>query len=371
MRKTPTSDFHKKVILGIELEGYTILTPTYTISRKMAFHRKGVAEKGERFAWDSSIGTEYNSRPFSTIREGAFLLKAGLRKYNTSLYRSRKETSKGRQVFLVGGWRDRFAGAHVHVSIEGRKLSRADAHRLAWHLHDHLPLCIAITANSPVWADRLTGFASNRVLKGSKNYFKPITRNGLKSKEFDEMTYSHGRKTKPPTLEVRVMDSNIPEFIIAAACLIKACVLASLRGRKASNCLSHYRYLRGRLDAARHGMKAKLCWNGEWITAPEYLDRFVWVYRRELKEMGIPHEIWETFKFLKKGVNGSFILAEAARKAHKEHPQTWQQRFAKRYTIAINPLFSGNTLREFIQRMKVKVPNTRNTWLGRKGLRLL
>lgn len=363
------SDFHKRVVAGLELEGYTILKPTYSVSRKMAFH-KGVAERGERFARDSSIGTEYNSRPFSTIREGFFLLKAGLRKYNTSLYRTKSASRQSRQFFLVGGWRDRFAGAHVHLSVAGQKLAKPEAHRLAWHIHDHIPLVIAIAANSPVWADKLTPFASNRVLRGSKIYFKPIPRNRLTSRDFDEMTYSAGRKTKPPTLEVRVMDSNIPEFIMACVCVIKACSMAWLKNRKATNRISHYRYLKSRLDAARRGMKSKLCWNGEWVTAAEYLDRFVWTYREELKEMDIPQDIWTAFKLLKKGMNGSTILSEAAKKAYDEHPQTWQQRFAKRYTAAIDELLSGNSVFDFLSDLKVEVPNLKDTWLGRDKLNL-
>jgi hypothetical protein len=363
--------FHERLVCGIELEGYTILLPGHAISRKMAFHRKGTAEKGERFGRDSSIGTEYNSRPFSTLREGFFLLKAGLRKYNTSLYRTKTVPRAGRRVFLVGGWRDRFAGAHVHFSIAGKKLERGEARRLAWHLHDHIPLFVAMAANSPVWADAITPHASNRVLKGTKAYFRPIARDALRSRPYDEMTLSRGRKTKPPTLELRVMDSNIPEYVLAVTALAKACLLACLRGEKASNRVSHYRYLRGRLDAARHGMRARLCWNGEWITAPEYLDRFIWVYRKELKEMDVPHEIWETFKYLKRGANGSMILGKAAREAYGEHPQTWQSRFAKRYTAAIDALLSGRTLSEFMRRLNVKPPSVKDTWLGRRKLKLL
>jgi gamma-glutamyl:cysteine ligase YbdK (ATP-grasp superfamily) len=333
--------FHRKVILGIELEGYTILTPQYVVSRKIARHRKGTGEKGERFTRDWSIGTEYNGRPFSTLREGFFLLKTGLRKYNTELYRSKKKSAHGRQIFLVGGWNDRFAGAHIHISLADRKLTLHEAKRIADYLHDHLPLVIAVAANSPVWADKITGFASNRVLKGSKKYFRPIARRGLSSREFDEMTFSRERASKPATLEIRVMDSNIPEFVITSACIIKALVLAYLRRKKITNILTPYRYLRSRTEAARNGMNARLCWNDEWLSAPEYLDRFVWMYRKEIKEMDIPYEIWTSLKMLKKGVGGADMLRNASEKAYKVHPQTWERRFAKRYTRAIQQVLSG------------------------------
>lgn len=366
-----TNGFHKRIVLGAELEGYTILTPENSVSRKMAFHRKGTGEKGERFTRDWSIGTEYNSRPFQTIREGLFLIKAGLRKYNTRLYRSKSASKKSRQIFLVGGWRDRFAGSHIHLSIEGKKLKLLQARTLAAHVHDHLPLIIAATANSPVWADEITKNASNRVLKGSKKYFHPIHRQKLTSRAFDEMTYSKSRKTKPSTLEFRVMDSNIPEFVMASACLIKACALAVLHRKKKTNTLSHFQYLRSRINAAKYGMKAKLCWNGQWMLATEYLDRFVWVYREEFRQMDIPHEIWVTFKLLKRGYDGSRILRESAEHSYRHHPQTWQKRFAKKYVRAISELLGGNSLKEFMETMGIKVPDLSNVWLGRDRMKLL
>ena len=131
-------------MLGVELESYTIQLPEHRISRRLAFPRRGVGEKGERFGRDWSIGTEYNSRPFRTIREGMFLLKAGLRKYNHGHYRRKSRSRKGRRLLLVGGWRDRFAGAHIHLSIDGLKLSREVGRSLAWHLHDHIPLLVAM-----------------------------------------------------------------------------------------------------------------------------------------------------------------------------------------------------------------------------------
>ncbi len=369
--KSSYSELQKKVILGIELEGYTILTPSCEISRKMAFHRKGVSEKGERFGRDATIGTEYNSRPFSTIREGFFLIKSGLRKYNLSYYRRKTKSKKSRQIFLVGGWRDRFAGTHAHLSLAGTRLDVKTARRIASHIHDHIPLLIAITANSPVWADEITDLSSNRVLKGSKKYCKPIGRNGLTSGEFNEITFSAGRKTKPPTLEVRVMDSNIPEFVMASASILKACVLGFLMKKPQTNHITHYQYLKSRQDAAKRGMNARLCWNGEWLDAKDYLDRFVWTYRDEFKIMDIPQEIWMTFKLLKKGINASRILFKVAQNAYKEHPKTWQKHFAKKYLMGINSLLGGNSLLEFMYHLELDAPNLSNVWLGRRKLKLL
>lgn len=356
--------------MGVELESYSIQLPDYRISRELVFPRKGVGEAGEGFGRDASIGTEYRSRPFSTVREGFFLLKAGLRKYVRELYRERAHSSRRQRLLLVGGWRDRFAGAHLHMSVAGETLTRERARRLAWHLHDHLPLVVALTANSPVWGDELTDIASNRTVLGSKKYFTPVARRRLRSRTTDEITLNRGRKTKPPTLEIRIMDSNLPEFVMAAATLLKAAALGCLEGQGASNVVRHSDYLLSRLDAAKRGMRAKLCWNGRWLSAPQYLDRFIWVHREALSEMDVPEDVWTTLKLCKRGWNGSHILHEAAALAHEEHPQTWQRRFAKRYAGALSSLLSGNSLLDFIQKLSLEPPNLGEVSLGRRGSRL-
>ena len=51
----------------------------------------------------TSIGSEYNSRPFETIRESLFLLKTGLRKYLRTLYRTHAPMRDHVVPLLVGG----------------------------------------------------------------------------------------------------------------------------------------------------------------------------------------------------------------------------------------------------------------------------
>lgn len=363
-------DFHKSIIAGVEIESYTILTPGYEISRRLAFPRKGVGEKGERFGRDWSIGTEYNSRPFSSVREGLFLLKAGLRKYNTHLYRRKTLSRKARRLLLVGGWRDRFAGAHIHFSVAGRRLDLASARSLAWHLHDHIPLLVAMGANSPVWADRITHLASNRIVRASKLYFRPIRRGSLSARDLDEMLYSRGRVTKPPTLELRVLDANIPQYVMACVAIAKAAALAWRAGKGAANRIPYPAYFKARTMAAGKGMDAALCWNGRWLPARDYLDRFVWTFREELENMDIPQEVWTTLRLLKKGVSGSELIARAARAAYEEHPQTWQRRFAKRYAHAVDGLLSGSSVLEFARALGAETPSIDGIWLGRERMKL-
>jgi hypothetical protein len=131
--------------------------------------------------------------------------------------------------------------------------------------------------------------------------------------------------------------------------------------------MPHSNYLWSRLDAGNRAMSAHLCWRGKWISAGKYLDKFMWEYRRELDEIDVPPEIYDVFKLLKKGYNGARIIRDAATVARKEHPQTWQRRFARRYYEGLEVLLSGNTLRDFAEAMKVELPDTMNVWLGRKG----
>jgi gamma-glutamyl:cysteine ligase YbdK (ATP-grasp superfamily) len=359
---------HKRIVMGLEIEAYTISLPGHRISRRLASPRRGVGERGERFTRDASIGTEYIGRPFATIREGLFLLKAGLRKYSRKYYERRTQKAELRQLLLVGGWRDRFAGTHMHLSVAGRELAKEDARRLASHIHDHVPFLIAVGANSPVWADEITEVASNRVLRASRVYFQPIDRGTLTQREYDELVYSPGRKRKPPTLEFRVPDSNVPELVMAVASLVKAIAIDWLRGRGMSNRIARGDYVRSRETAAIGGMRARLCWRGEWIPATRYLDRFVWEHRDALEEMDLPEELWTTLRLLKRGWNGAAIVREAARRAHREHPQTWQARVARRYVAALDELLSGHSLHEFGERLEVELPEVEDVWLGRRHL---
>ncbi len=362
---------HRSVIAGIELEAYSIRLPGYTIGRQLVPPRRGTSERGERFTRDSTIGTEYNSRPFSTIREGLFLLRSGLRKYGSKRYRSRKPSLSGRELLLVGGWTNRFAGAHVHLSLADRDLTKAAARKLAWHVHDHVPFLIAMGANSPVWAGRITDVASNRIVRATRKYFRPIARGELYQRMYDEMLFSRARKTKPGTLELRVLDANLPEFVLAATCVLKAVTLNWLAGNAAANRIRAADYLRSRQEAAERGVRAKLCWNGKWVTVPRYLDLFVWSHRRFLEEMDIPEEIWNAIRLIKRRINGSTLIGKAARLAWEQHPRTWQRHFAERYVEGLNELLSGNTLFDFAERLRVEIPDLDSVWLGRRNLELV
>ncbi|MCC6809921.1 MAG: hypothetical protein IT381_21005 [Deltaproteobacteria bacterium] len=357
----------KQVIIGAEIEAYSIALSDYTIGRRTSRPRPGVSERGERFTRDTSIGSEYNSKPFTTTREALFLLKSGLRKYLRDLYRGETDDDERLVPLLVGGWTNRSAGTHLHISLAEQALNDDDVRALAEHIHDQIPLLLAISANSPVWDRRMTRFQSNRVLKGGDSYFAPLERGDVSTRDLQELRFSPGRKLKPPTLELRFLDSNLPEFVVASMVIVKAIVLRWLSNKGPVNVLDGEEYLRAREQAATKGMRTKLPWKGEWKPARTVLDRFLWEHRDELLAMDVPKEVWDTFKLLKRGYNGSRMVTEAIHAAKREHAQTWQRRFAKRYSEGLELLLNGNTIFDFAEAVHVPLPAIDNVWLGRAG----
>jgi hypothetical protein len=357
----------RRVIIGVEVEAYSIALADYAIGRRTSRPRPGLSEAGERFTRDTSIGSEYNSRPFATVREALFLLKSGLRKYLRDLYRGEVDDDDRLIPLLVGSWTNRYAGTHLHVSFADRELEEEDAVSFATHLHDHIPMLIAMGANSPVWDKRMTTRASNRVVRGSDSYFAPLERGVLTSKDLQEMRFAPGRKTKPPTVELRVLDSNIPEYVVACLAVVKAIALRWLESREDVNAVPPDMYLAARADAAERGMRCRLPWRGELMPAGSVIDRFLWEYRDEIGMMDIPDEVFTTFKLIKRGFNGARVIRRAVHQARQEHVQTWQRRFAKWYSEGIEQLLSGNRLEDFCAALHVELPNTDRIWLGRRS----
>ena len=360
-RKRKSQRSQRAISVGIELETYSISVPEYRISREIQFPRRGIAEAGERFTKDVSIGSEYNSRVFYTIREAFFLLKNGLRKYIH--YRSYPRENEYRTLFPVGGWTDRFAGSHIHIALGRKKLDYARARRLARRIHSHLPFLIALCGNSPVWRGRINQVNSNRLLRGTKKYFQITRQNVFSKHHYHELSYNAGGKRKPPTLEIRVPDSGVPEYLIAATCIVKAVALRWLERQPALNHLTHENYLKARDQAIRYGPNAKLYWNHHQITVSQYADLFFRKYQEELERLEIPEEIIRVFKYLKKGWNQSTVIRKAAQKAKWGH-RNWERHFAKRYAAAIETLLDGNSYSDFAKTLGIRLPAIDRVWIG-------
>ncbi len=354
----------RAISIGIELESYSISIPEYRISRELHFPRRGIAEAGERFTKDVTIGSEYNSRVFYTVREAFFLMKNGLRKYIH--FRSSPKEREYHTLFPVGGWTDRFAGSHIHAALGRKKFDLSRAGRLARRLHDHIPFLIALSGNSPVWRGKINQMNSNRLLRGTKTYCQVTKRETLSKHHYRELSFNAGGKRKPPTLELRVLDSSIPEYIVAAVCIVKAIALRWLERKPTLNQLKHENYLKARDQAVRYGVDAKLFWNHHQVTVSQYVDLFFRKYKEELAQLDISEEIINIFKYLKKGWNQATVIRRAAQKSLWYHRPTWERRFAKRYATAIEKLLDGNSYFDFAKALGVRLPNIERTYLGRK-----
>ncbi|MFD4632358.1 glutamate--cysteine ligase [Streptomyces sp. NPDC058284] len=133
------------------------------------------------------------------------------------------------------------SATHVHVQVPGRE----EAVLVGNHLRPWLPALVALSANSPFWAERDTGYASWRIMAahalpvfGPPPYFASLDHyeqvaSRLREAEavVDEgMLFWDVRPcTHLPTVEIRVMDAVADaEAVAALAALIRATVVTAL-----------------------------------------------------------------------------------------------------------------------------------------------
>ncbi len=351
-----------KISLGAEVEAYTINLSDHTISRNFRLPHKGVVERDESYHRDRSIGIEYASRPFNSIRESMFGIKNGLRK-SLVKYREGQKASKY-TMFFTGAWRDRFAATHFHVGLGEEGIEFPEALRISRHLHGHLPLLIALLANSPVYEERITTLDSNRFIYGGEKFFAPLKFGEIDREYREEMTYNRSPKKRTPTLEIRPCDANLPEYIVAGLALIKAASMASLSRRHVCNKNRYDIHLLSRSNAARYGPAAILYWNNRPLRADTYLDRFFKEYGGFLSKMEIPAEVIEVFKLFQQGWNGAGILRRACQRHRKTHPRVWSKYFAKEYARAVNLSLAGETVSTFARELGLRPPSTSGVKLG-------
>ncbi len=351
------------ISLGAEVEAYTIDLKKYTISRNFRLPHKGAVEKDESYHRDLSIGIEYASRPFNSIRESLFGIKNGLRKSLVN-YREGRRVSKY-TMFFTGTWRERFAATHFHVGLGEEGIEFPEARRICRYLHGHIPLLIALLANSPVYMERITTLDSNRFIHGGDKFFYPLHFGELEREYREEMTFNHSPKKRTPTLEIRPCDANLPEYIVAGLVIIKAVTMACLARSNLSNINRHDVHLLSRSNAARYGPAAVLYWNNRPLRADSYLDRFFREYHGFLSRMEIPPEVIEVFKLFKSGWNGAGIIRRACQRHRRRHPRVWSRYFAKDYAQAISLLLSGETLPTFARSLGLRPPSTSGVKLGK------
>ncbi|MFX1449912.1 MAG: glutamate-cysteine ligase family protein [Promethearchaeota archaeon] len=367
------------ISMGIEIETYTIRISSgkYSIGYDdVVYPKEQVFEDGEIFTQDLTIGSEFNSPVFYRLHNAFFRLKASLRKYN--VFQDKTEENVEKRICFMGTWLDAPAATHFHIGFGKDGIGEQDAEYLAQHVHSHLPFLIALSANSPVLNNEITPFASNRLKEfpycnpiAIKDFFKEYEK--LSDYHFTEMNYNtfpgSGEDTKPPTLEIRVADSNIPEYCIACLAVIQAIVLKATKKKKGQNVrpiniCDYENYIQARNNAINDGSNAILCWNNKPTKVPKYIDKFFYFYKKEIEEIEIPPKILDCFKYLKAGVNMADMIRESCTKMKKENPSNWENEFAKQYILALEQNLGGNDLENFAGYLGIKLPNISKTILG-------
>jgi carboxylate-amine ligase len=197
---------------------------------------------------------------------------------------------------------------HVHVGVS----SPADAVRLLNRLRVHLPLLLAVSANSPFWRGRPTGFASTRTtlfdafprsglprgFRGYADWVATVERL-LRAGAISDPSFLWWDVRLQPrygTVEVRIMDGQTTvEDVAAVAALVQALASVELERRDdpgpepgTVELIEENRFL-----AARDGMAALLIdvRSGERVPAIEQLEGILAACRRHARRLRCDREL--------------------------------------------------------------------------------
>jgi gamma-glutamyl:cysteine ligase YbdK (ATP-grasp superfamily) len=159
---------------------------------------------------------------------------------------------------------------------------------------------------------------------------------------------------KPPTLELRVLDSTAPELVVAVAVLVEAVARRWLAGAQPVARLDKRAYVRARAAAARRGMAAHLCWNEAWIPAARCLDRFVDAHAAELACLDIPGDVWCALGRARQGTTMSSLVEQAVRQEQETRGRRWKRGFVARYADAVQLMARGAGLDAYAEALGVE-----------------
>jgi len=355
---------------GVEIESYLIKN-CEILERSHIIPNSHVIEPGESFTEDQTIGNEYISPVFDDINEGLFLLKNGLRKY-----RAFTEDRVEYQIGLFGSWLKDPAGTHIHIALGELGIEKEIARGVMIYLHDYLPLIIALSVNSPVYPGhirkkpRLTSYPSNRLLKYGNTHCKSISKieiEPMASDHWVEINYNAYRKDKPPTIEIRVADSNIPEYVMACVLVLRVLTMAKLCGKSSPNILSYKNFLKSKRRAIRSGVRGSLYWDNRKMRISTYIDKFFDYFHEEIDNENPNDEILNVFRLAKLGWNNAVIMShsiKAIKTLYSSKKFSWRRQFLQQYCEAISSLLNGNNLSEFAQLLFVNLPSYEEVELG-------
>jgi carboxylate-amine ligase len=213
-------------------------------------------------------------------------------------------------------------GMHVHVGIDGPD----KAVHVANGMRVHMPVLLALSANSPFWRADLTGLASTRtpIFRAFPRVGMPPTYKNWEDYErriefmigtrvIDDYTYLWYDVRPHPnfgTVEIRVMDSQMRiEHTLGLAALVQAMVRELAVHFDEGKRLSNYPY--EMLDenkwlAARHGLEGELVDlpHRERISTRELARRLIDRMREHAQDLGASGELDAVEDLLERG-NGA------------------------------------------------------------------
>jgi carboxylate-amine ligase len=233
---------------------------------------------------------------------------------------------------MFRGLHDEVVICAVHVHVE--QPDRERAVRISNHLRPHLPVLIALAANSPFWAGRDSGYASRRTLAwhrwpvaGPPPYFESAAHyDTLVATMLDAgalvdagtLFWDVRLSAHQPTLEVRVADvPATAEESAALAALIRALVVTAAaavdRGEAAPRVpaeflrVAYWRAARDGMDG--HGVDAH---DGRLRPASELAARIVAAARPALGDLGDLDRVGEWVRRLSRDGDGAARQRRAA-----------------------------------------------------------
>jgi carboxylate-amine ligase len=197
---------------------------------------------------------------------------------------------------------------HIHVGVA----SPARAIRLHNRLRAHLPLLLALSANSPFWRGRPTGFASTRTTlfdafprsglprsyRGYADWVASVERL-LRSGAISDPSYLWWDVRLQPrygTVEVRIMDGqSCLDDVAGVVALVQSLASVELERRDVPRAEPQTTELieENRFRAARDGMAALLIdlRSGERVPAVEQLHSILGACRRHARRLGCEGEL--------------------------------------------------------------------------------
>ena len=213
-------------------------------------------------------------------------------------------------------------GVHVHVGVDDPD----KAIHVANGMRVHMPVLLALSANSPFWRADATGLASTRTpifrafprvgipptYKGWEDYERRIEFM-IKARVIEDYTYLwHDVRPHPSfgTVEIRVMDSQTRvEHTLGLAALVQALVKELSEHYEAGKPLSKYPF--EMLDenkwlAARHGLEGEIVDlpSSDRVTTRALAERLLERMRPHCQELGSEDELEAVEDLLERG-NGA------------------------------------------------------------------